>query len=364
MATTELKQPFSDLEYVNDSLSLIQRILGSRLTYHIAFWTLLFAFNTVSLGYLHGSIYEYVICFLYRMPFIMIACYFNLYVILPRYYYKNALFTYLASVTVLVLAVNCIDLLTLDYLLRIGYLARCMGIKQNFTLLNIGYTTFYMVSFIGFTLGIKLSKDHYIQKQKADMMEKERLSSELSMLKSQMQPHFFFNTLNNLYALTLKKSDLAPEVVLKLSELMSYLLYDTDQETTSLPQEINYIKNYIDLESLRFEQPPEVRFEITGNCDHVYLPPILLLPFIENSFKHGVKSLVRPIEIDIQLIIEPKKLTLKVTNPYAEPVMNKKGGIGLRNVKRRLDLIYEGNYRLSQNRNADLFETELQIPLP
>lgn len=261
------------------------------------------------------------------------------------------------------MAVNCIDLLTLDYLLKIGYLADSMGIKQNFTFMNMGYATFYMISFIGFTLGIKLAKDHYLQRQKADMMEKERLSSELSLLKSQMQPHFFFNTLNNLYALTLKKSDLAPEVVLKLSELMSYLLYDTDQETTSLRQEINYINNYIDLESLRFEQPPQVRFEITGNCDHVYLPPILLLPFIENSFKHGVRSMARPIEISIQLIIEPEKLTLKVTNPYAEPVTNKKGGIGLRNVKRRLDLIYEGNHHLSQNRNADLFETELQIPL-
>lgn len=364
MRTTELKLSFSNLEYFQDKLPWVRYILSSRLVYHLSFWLILFLFNTVSLGYDNGTIYEYIICYLYRLPFVIIACYFNLYFLLPRYYYKDRIFTYLCLLGSFILLMNALNMLLLDELLINGRLAKSMGEKEYFTLTHIGYYSFYMVSVVGFTLGGKLSKDHYFQKQKADMMEKDRLATELSMLKSQMQPHFFFNTLNNLYALTLKKSDLAPEVVLKLSELMSYLLYDTDQEMTSLPQEINYIKNYIDLESLRFEQPPEVTFEITGNCDHVYLPPVLLLPFIENSFKHSVRSPVRPIKIDIQLSVEPGKLLLKVANPFAEPVQNAKGGIGLKNVKRRLDLIYNRNYRLSQNRCNHIFKTELQIPLP
>lgn len=363
MSSTVIKRPFSSFFELKDKLPYIHQILSSNVINHITFWLLLFLFNTVTLGYLDGTTYENVICFLLRIPFILVASYINLYFLLPRFYYKNRLFTYIISLLVLIIIVNSINMIFLDELLTINMLPVTMGRKMNFTLLKFGYTAFYMMTMIGLTSGIKLSKDHYIQKQKAEMMEKERLTSELSMLKSQMQPHFFFNTLNNLYALTLKKSDLAPEVVLKLSELMSYLLYDTDNDTTSLIKEISYIKNYIDLESLRFEQPPEVNFEIIGNCDQVCLPPVLLLPFIENSFKHSVKSLVRPIRICIQLHISAENFKLKVTNPYAEPVSGQKGGIGLRNVKRRLDLIYGDSYMLSQNHDYHIFKTELEIPI-
>ncbi|MET0299381.1 MAG: histidine kinase, partial [Flavitalea sp.] len=181
---------------------------------------------------------------------------------------------------------------------------------------------------------------------------------------SQIQPHFFFNTLNNLYSLTLKKSDHAPEVVLKLSELMSYMLYGSNTQLVQLDKEIDFLQNFMDLEQLRFGERLKVRFDIEGNTETKKIPPLILILFVENSFKHGVKNNLREIEIAANLTVSDKELIFTISNPV-EVIQTDltTSGIGLKNVQRRLDLLYGNRYTLHAETSHDKFITRLMLPL-
>lgn len=364
METVLLNKPFETKGFDNLKKDVwIQNILSRRFLYHFVFWATLFLFNAISLGYVSGFFYENILCFGLRFPFIIVVSYINMYYLLPEFYYKYKIVNYLVLIALSILVFNTANMGVFYYLFKNGSLPAQLAKESQFNEFNFGYKAFFMMSIVVFTCGIKLSKNHFLQQQKADLIDKERLATELTMLKSQIQPHFFFNTLNNLYALTLKKSDLAPEVVLKLSDFMSYVLYETDQERTLLTKEINYIKSYMDLESLRFGKQPVVTFEISGKCGQIFIPPLLLLPFIENSFKHSLSTGAQNIEISINLVVARNLISLVVTNPCMDPQPNKKGGIGLRNVRRRLDLIYDKSYRLVQTRLDNKFTTKLEIPI-
>jgi two-component system, LytTR family, sensor kinase len=215
----------------------------------------------------------------------------------------------------------------------------------------------------GFSTSVKVSKD-WIQNQQL-MKEKEKLwlETELNFLKTQIHPHFFFNTLNNLYSLTLKKSDLAPEIVLKLSALMSYMLYESNTAKVSLNKEITYLQNYLDLEKLRFGQRLSVPFEIEGQIEDVSIPPMMLILFVENSFKHGVKNNVQQINIDISLKVEGAFLYFRVKNPISENRSKENTGIGLKNAIRRLDLLYGENHQLDLIEKDNEFIVSLKMPV-
>ena len=221
-----------------------------------------------------------------------------------------------------------------------------------------------MISVFGMTTGIKLTKDWIGHQEKIKDLEKQNLKNELEFLKSQIQPHFFFNTLNNLYSLTLKKSDLAPEVVVKLSDLMSYMLYESDSLETTLRKEVEHIKNYLDLEGLRFGKRLHLNFDIIGEVDKKKIPPLLLLPFIENAFKHGTSHETGEIHLKIELNILHDKLVFGVTNPRFENQSSRKKhkGLGLKNVQRRLDLLYGKNYKLQILPTAKEYSISLELP--
>lgn len=193
------------------------------------------------------------------------------------------------------------------------------------------------------------------------------MQSELKFLRSQINPHFLFNTLNNIYALTLKKSDQAPEVVLKLSEMMRFMLYECNEEYVALTKEIIALKNYIDLESLRIKDKIDLAFEINGSPDNKQIAPLILLTFLENSFKHGVKNAIGGAMIHIKLDIKDESLVFEIQNNKSkvsqEISKSKSGGVGLVNVKRRLELIYPGRHKLSIQENKELFSIYLYIEL-
>ena len=193
--------------------------------------------------------------------------------------------------------------------------------------------------------------------------------------------YFFFNTLNNLYSLTLQKSDLAPEVVLKLSDLMSYMLYDSSAALVPLDKEVVNLDNYIALEKLRFGSRLSLSFEKEGLyfSGPIHIPPLILLTFVENSFKHGMNQIIGEGRITIRLKVLPGELWFDVGNsvkagtstagdPYDNPPERKNGagtknGIGLRNVVRRLDLLYGSRYTLNLSGTEDSFHVTLKIPL-
>lgn len=227
---------------------------------------------------------------------------------------------------------------------------------------------FLSLFFVGICSSIyRIMNEWLIQQRDKKELEKQTLQSELNFLKSQINPHFLFNTLNSLYALTLKKSDLAPEIVLKLSEMMRYMLYECNEKTVFLTKEIQYIQNYLDLEKLRHGTKMEISFKVLGDVENKKIAPLLLMPFIENAFKHGINSQVSHGFVTIELVVQGIDLYIRVENsksPSVPRISEKKsGGIGLTNVKRRLNILYPDLFTLEINESPITYEIELNLSL-
>jgi len=198
--------------------------------------------------------------------------------------------------------------------------------------------------------------------QYKELQEKETAlqnkQSELSFLRSQVNPHFLFNNLNNIYALVYYKSPQALNAISGLSELLRYMLYDTN-DTVALTTEIAYIEKYIALQQLRFEHPSDVEFKIDGDLDAVNIPPLLLIPFIENAFKHGDDSVKDWLNISIGTTND--RINFYCSNIKATKKLDATGGIGISNVKRRLELLYPGKHALEIIENDELFVVKLKL---
>ena len=178
-------------------------------------------------------------------------------------------------------------------------------------------------------------------------LETEKLNAELKFLKAQVNPHFLFNTLNNLYYLSTIKSDTAPLVISKLSEVMRYMIYDSNHEQIELAKEIEYMQHYIGLERLRLKEGVPLEFEVTG-CTDMLISPLILITFLENAFKHGISNASDQCWIKARLEVNKTQLVYTITNSKVKTVSypEEGEGIGLKNVKRRLDLSYPGKHHL------------------
>lgn len=201
------------------------------------------------------------------------------------------------------------------------------------------------------------------QEKRQQEQQKEHLQSELSFLRSQINPHFIFNILNSIVYLIRIKSDLAEPVTLKLSELMRYMLYESENALIPLEKEASYLKNYIELQKVRFEDDVEITFTIEGVATTQMIEPMLLIPFVENAFKHGVGMVINPT-IEINLKISENALSFSVKNKIAtETAMDKdsSSGIGLKNVQRRLELLYSNTHELTIKNENGWFLTTLNL---
>lgn len=214
--------------------------------------------------------------------------------------------------------------------------------------------------------GFKLIWDHQERTNKISVLEKERVQNELKFLKSQINPHVIFNHLNSIYYYTLEKSDKVPKMILKLSDLMRYTLYEANEEFVSLEKEIEYIRSFISLEKIRFEDQGSITFEVEGRTDNHRIAPLLLIPFIENSFKHSRQASPEKVLISIKIMIDDKRLDFTVINNRSEDERmddSDPSGIGLQNVKKRLQLIYPEMHSLLIKNTAEFFIVHLEINL-
>ncbi len=205
---------------------------------------------------------------------------------------------------------------------------------------------------------------YMVSQDKAQQQEKqERLQSELSFLRSQISPHFIFNILNSIVYLIRSKSDNAEAVTIKLSELMRYMLYESDEAQVPLSKELDYLKNYIELQKVRFEEDVEIKYIISGDAGAHLVEPMLLIPFVENAFKHGVGLVMEPV-IDVRATCDNHLFRYSVRNKIeAESASDKdsNSGIGLKNVKRRLELLYPEAHRLEISQKDGWFEVNLDL---
>jgi len=239
-------------------------------------------------------------------------------------------------------------------------------ISAPFHLAVVYFPSVYVFVFL--MLMIKAFKDRFEERHQLEVLQKEKANTELKFLKAQTNPHFLFNTLNNLYALTLDQSEKAPDVVLKLSDMLDYMLYQCKDAEVPLKKEIAFIQDYIDLESLRYGKKLTLNFTHQLHSPHVMIAPLILISFIENAFKHGASNNLNNSIIEIDLTTNQEQLRFKVYNtlPTSSATIKKNEshyGIGLSNAKRQLELNYKNNYELESTKTDTSFQMTLNINL-
>lgn len=219
---------------------------------------------------------------------------------------------------------------------------------------------------------IKLIKHSFEQKERYTSLIQKQYDTEinlnkarLELLKAQLHPHFLFNTLNNLYGLTLEKSNDAPELVLRFSELIDYMLHKTKADKVSLEDEISYIKNFAEIEQFRHGNKLDFKLEVYGPSNNISLSPMLLLPFVENAFKHGINPILDKSYIYIKINSTNNELFFNIENSTYKDLghLRKSNGIGLKNIKKRLELLYHEKYDLEIIDNTNTFKVNLRLKL-
>ena len=335
-----------------------------KLQYHLWFWGVYFILNLLRWGaYFNDYPYSFksnLIEFSLHIPLV----YFNLFVLIPKYLLNSKYIKYILS---LILSISVV------YVLKTGLTYYVIS-ENIWPEANREYHPFeinhIMAVFIGELYVLAMASSVYLtltwlrERDRNKSLIESQYKIKLKYLKNQIQPHFFFNTLNNLYALSLESSEKVPDVILKLSNLMEYVLYDIEGgKSVPLLKEIDYIQNYVEIEKLRF-QNVEVAVNLEANVDDIKIPPLLFITLVENAFKHGgLNNGMLKIKMNFD-IIDGKFLSFEIINNFViSQHSNPKSGIGLKNIKKRLKLIYKNDYALSKDIKFNYYIVRLQIPL-
>lgn len=329
---------------------------------HAAYWVLITGFFLYEKRYLlrKANLPYFTICVVSRISLLIGIAYLNIHYFLPNFLLTKRYARYFSLVFLSILGYLILQTL-LDFYLY-GFV---VGPLYNSRLIEaLSYNFFSTLWYLGLMVALKLSIDWYEQQRLLQRIIVEKLQAEVNFLRSQVNPHFLFNILNSLYALTLKKSDLAPDMVLKLSELMEYMLYHSDEMKVPLEKEIGYLQNYVELEKLRYGDHSDIVLKIDGTPNGQEIAPLLLLPLVENAFKHGIGKQADQAWLYGNLRLDPTAVEMIVENnkPTAQST-GYKGGIGLTNLRKRLELLYPGLYRLHIEEQPTRFRVSLHISL-
>lgn len=335
--------------------------------HHIIFWAVYFIFNTFRWGSYFDDYYYSLKTNLLGFPIHITLCYFNIYFLMPIFLYKKKYTLYV------ILILSAIFLMVLAKF-NLTYFLISNNVwpegPQPITSLSLNYSIDMMIGelyVITFVTAIKVTLDFLKEHKRVADLEKTQLETELLFLKTQISPHFFFNTLNNIHSLALEKSDKTPKIILRLSELMRYLLYETKAERQTLENEILCIQNYLDLEKIRHADLLKINISISGAIENKIIAPILLLTFVENAFKHGVNKNIGLVKVAIDFTVQNEFLYFTISNPLPavtphQTANNNSSGIGLENVKKRLNLGYKKeDYELNIDQSNETFTVNLKI---
>ena len=355
---------FDSIKYMNKRLENFI-FKSPRLLRHGLFWAIYITFFALVYGSFEDNYLQQFKSLVTDAVVQMPAVYLVLYYFMPKYLYKEkytAFFSFLVPTILLFSALSWFNYVWFQdlYVWREDY----DGPLMNFGKMLKSTTKIYPVMAIAVIL--RWFKFSYQQQKEHQTLVQEKLEAELKFLKAQIHPHFLFNTLNNLYALTLKGSKEAPDVVLRLSELLNFMLYECNADRIRLGKEIQLVKDYIELEKIRYGKKLNVSFETEGSLDDLMVAPLLILPFVENSFKHGTSTDLKQPWITIQLSREGQKMSLIVENSKQSKDTDQdqfqyKEGIGLNNVQRRLELLYPENYILEMRDQGDSYHVTFTL---
>jgi len=303
----------------------------------------------------HPSLYALWICF----PFILLIN-LNWYFLAPRYLKKGSFVKYALYVLGTILV--CAFIFSLNSNINEGNQLQLMTTEPEKSFFIPSYLIHVYLFFITYLVSMPfyLSLGWFEQQSKIDKFESETLRTELDSLKSQINPHFFFNTLNNLYSLSLSNSEKAPEAILKLSELMRYVIYDASKTYVTIQEEMDYLENYFEIQKIRFSNTTEIQFESKIDKPSSPVIPLLFINLLENAFKHGAESMITGGYIHCSLQLQKGKLQFHVKNQY-ENNEQKEEGKGLDNLKRRLSLAYPNAHSLTIKDESSIFDVSLTI---
>lgn len=342
-------------------LDILYRFISRRPVYHGLFWMVLFSIM-VTTGYMSGGSWAFVISNeLVALVFYVVLVYINLLYLIPNYLARHA-FLYLGWVLLACALVTPLEVLVMYLKFSSWPQLRIQLVQNQFGvfLANVLVTLLSTV--------MRLIMDWWRYQNEKQVLLTQTMQSELRFLKSQINPHFLFNTLNNLYALTLKKSDTAPTIVLKLSEIMRYMLYECNERRVLLTKEVQYIHNYLDLERLRQPKEAEISFVTEGHISDQLVAPLLFVPFLENSFKHGLNHYVKGggfVRMRLSVSGDDLEFFIENSKTDARPVLDhpRSGGIGLVNLQARLQLLYPEDHHLEVQNEPDRYAATLRLKL-
>lgn len=346
--------------------------------YHLPFW---FTYHYLWWSLYTGSMTQvaqnlmtlpYTIKFSSYFIFQAIAVYFNLYFLIPRYLERKRYLVYLSLLTLTIIA-------TASIIISGYHIGAQFSTKSIEELYGVGSADFFSlfkynsldstVAAMALAMSIKLTKNWIESKRRQDLLEKEKLETELKFLKSQFNPHFLFNTINSIFVLIHKNPDMASESLAKFSNLLRYQLYECNEHQIPLQHEISYLENFLELEKLRQDSHLQVECKIEGEVKtSLSIAPFILMPFLENAFKHVSQSKKSSNWIRISLQVEGQQLRFSISNSRKSNAIPSKevldyGGIGLKNVQRRLELLYPGKHHLDIQAGGKQFDITLHLEL-
>lgn len=298
----------------------------------------------------------------FHVLFNMVAAYINYFIFLPRFLEKRNIGRYLLEFGVpfallIFIRVHWQRFIVDGYTHTEGYF------YSNIYLVQITATSLFVVIFVSM---LRFAKDWFELEARKKEIENEKLTAELGFLKEQINPHFLFNTLNNLYYLAYTKSENTTEVIAKLSQMMRYMIYESNHPQVPMSKEIEYMQNYISLERLRLNNQIPITFDVSGDAATAKIAPLILITFLENAFKHGVDANDEKSWVRVSIRVNGNSCLYTVENSKrlnGAAVGAEKSGIGLRNVHRRLELSYPGNFDIKVDDKADRYKVELQLRL-
>lgn len=281
--------------------------------------------------------------------------YFNLYYLIPKFAIKDKLIHYVVFTALTLSIVCCINV----YQESLYY-----ETEEDFSIAwSLYYTALFTLSVLAPAIAIKIAKYFYEESQRSTELEKTGLKAELSYLKKQINPHFLFNSLNNIYIMSKEKSNKTPETILQISDLMRYQTYDAAKEKVKLSKEIEFLDNYLKLEQIRRDHL-EIKSSVVGNVESILIEPLLFLPFVENACKYSAKTDGTKEEIHINWTKDDTQLNFSIDNEKGHiPRRTESSGFGLDNVKKRLELLYPSMHTLNITESDSLYSVDLRIEI-
>jgi len=296
-----------------------------------------------------------------QIVFASISSYINYFFFLPRFLKQKNGWIYLVSFAV-PFAILMFLRINVERYWFDGFTGKEDYLYSTRFVVYVITTNLFIVIFVGM---LRFAVEWLEFEARKKEVENEKLTAELNFLKAQINPHFLFNTLNNLYYLAYSKSENTTEVIAKLSQMMRYMIYDSNHPKVLLSKEIEYMQSYISLERLRLNNQIPITFDISGNPENVWITPLIFITFLENAFKHGVSNSNPKAWVKLSIKLQGKECIYSVENSRTTEHKDngEKSGIGLQNVKRRLELSYPGQYTLETSETPSAYIVKLNLSL-